>query len=794
MGSAARLRSARHCRCIWGAWDQQHVQIVQQLEKDWQMFTRFSKWFGRHERKLQQSRAKRGSARRSLRPVEQLEDRSMLAFDCFLKIDTIVGEGAEPPPSPDHIEIESFSFGVTAPGTATPATGAGRATILDFVKLPSNPIGPPTPYVTYKMEDVLVTSYLTGGHGGAGDALPMESISMNFTRIVFAQEDGSTKSFVKTKNADIEIENDETHWVGHDRLTGRDETISVHVDRTESVNNDETITIHIRPTANNDETTNIGGNMSTDQFFFVFAPRDFCVQYRESDFDFASRIMEEEGIFYHFAPLQLPRIGQEVIVDFLEGDPDQPIVVGAVNIVDFIDADEVMTAGGGVWVFGTELPPVILNEALNQVAARLSSYEYFDYPGCYSLPSANNTPPVVSAGDDATILEGQVFTRVGSFTDGNPGPWTATVDYGDGLGEQPLLLNADKSFTLKFACPDDNTYNVTVRITDSEGLVGTDTLTVTVRNVDVIVVGADSGSPGRVRVFDSNTRALKFDLFPYERTFQGGVRVATGDVNGDGIPDIITAPGVGRQPLVKVFNGLNGQLLPGPLGSFYGFERTFFGGVSVASGDVNGDGAFDIIVARDNHRPEVRVFSGASGALLSSFFAYTPNFTGGVTVAAGDLDGDGNAEIITAPSAQKVSPLVRVFNGSTGQLVSSFLAFGSTLQGGISVAVGDVNGDGHAEIITGAGRGGAPQVKVFDGATLRAIDSFFAYPGFQGGVRVATGDVNGDGIDDIITGAGPGPNAAQKVRLFDGTSHTLIDSFFALDPRSNKGVFVAGSR
>jgi hypothetical protein len=118
--------------------------------------------------------------------------------------------------------------------------------------------------------------------------------------------------------------------------------------------------------------------------------------------------------------------------------------------------------------------------------------------------------------------------------------------------------------------------------------------------------------------------------------------VATGDVNGDGTPDIITALGLGRAPQIKVFDGANGQLvrvLPG-------FEKTFFGGEYVATGDVNGDGRADIIVSRGTGKSDIRVFD-ANGSILSSFFAYAPNFTGGVHVAAGDVDGDGNADIIT---------------------------------------------------------------------------------------------------------------------------------------------------
>src|SRR5262249_40289602 len=66
-----------------------------------------------------------------------------------------------------------------------------------------------------------------------------------------------------------------------------------------------------------------------------------------------------------------------------------------------------------------------------------------------SIRIFDNTPPKVSVGPAATIDEGKALSRNGSFTDLDPGQtWTATVDYGDGAGSQPLALNADKSFDL----------------------------------------------------------------------------------------------------------------------------------------------------------------------------------------------------------------------------------------------------------------------------------------------------------------------------------------------------------
>src|SRR4051812_30681177 len=95
---------------------------------------------------------------------------------------------------------------------------------------------------------------------------------------------------------------------------------------------------------------------------------------------------------------------------------------------------------------------------------------------------------------------------------------------------------------------------------------------------------------------------------------------------------------------------------------------------------------------------------------------------------------------------------------------------------------------GPSIIATGAGFGGGPHVKVFNtDASLRY--ELFAYnPLFRGGVRVATGDLNGDGFEDVITGAGP--SGGPHVRAFDGRSGVLLADFFAFDATYTDGVYV----
>jgi DNA-binding beta-propeller fold protein YncE len=188
----------------------------------------------------------------------------------------------------------------------------------------------------------------------------------------------------------------------------------------------------------------------------------------------------------------------------------------------------------------------------------------------------------------------------------------------------------------------------------------------------------------------------------------------------------------------------------------------------------------------DGNRDPIRVLAGpVTGLLGPGFFAISSPTVPRLVTGAGPGGG----------------PQVRLFDAATGQEVIAFFAYAPGFTGGVSVAMGDVNGDGIPDVITGAGPGGGSHVQVFDGAALLKglvvpLFSFFAYdPGFTGGVFVAAADLNGDGRADIITSAGPG--GGPHVRVFDGaTGGQLalpVGSFFAYDPAFTGGVFVGGA-
>lgn len=303
-----------------------------------------------------------------------------------------------------------------------------------------------------------------------------------------------------------------------------------------------------------------------------------------------------------------------------------------------------------------------------------------------------------------------------------------------------------------------------------------------------IVTGADTNSGGpHVKAFTGRTHTNVASFFAYTSSFSGGVRVACGDLNGDGAPDIITGSGPGAAH-VKAFSGRDLS----ELHSFLPYSAGFAGGVFVAAGDVNGDGFDDIVTGTGaGAQPHVKVFDGRSGQLMQSFFAYPAAFAGGVSVAAGDINGDGRADIVTG-SGPGGGPQVKVFDGANLQEIKSFLAYSESFAGGVFVAAGDINGDGRADIITGAGAGAAGHVKVFDGNTGTEMHSFFAYsPSFTGGVRVASGDLDGDGRHEILTV--PGSGISALVRVFDGLSGGETANFLAYPDTFTEGAFISAA-
>ena len=329
------------------------------------------------------------------------------------------------------------------------------------------------------------------------------------------------------------------------------------------------------------------------------------------------------------------------------------------------------------------------------------------------------------------------------------------------------------------------TYSPRVRIADRDG-------NYTESTISFVVVDPNAGTPTNLPVTPTNP--------PVDNT-----PPATVDQPPATSP-IVTARGsllavaaeAGGGPRVVVYNADTREVKY----DFFAFDPSYTGGVSVALGDITGDGMADIVVAaRSNGVPVVRVFDGQTFREIASFFAYDPAYRGGVTVAVGDLNGDGLGEIILgtthgggshvrAVDAKKLGDLN--FDGTlkASALVANYMAFSAGSVEGISVAAGDLDRDGMGEIVVGAAESGRSIVKVYNGTGTRATHEFLAYsPEFYGGVSVAVGDVDGDGFDDLITGSGA--KGGAHVKVIDGTRLNELTAAGMISDAAVKKSFLA---
>lgn len=214
---------------------------------------------------------------------------------------------------------------------------------------------------------------------------------------------------------------------------------------------------------------------------------------------------------------------------------------------------------------------------------------------------------------------------------------------------------------------------------------------------------------------------------------------------------------------------------------FFVFDPSYKAGDMVYRKDVNLDGVHDVIHISDNKLSVTR----SDGQPYFSLFPYTANYTGAMRLAVGDIQGDGQAEIIIAPSEGHAVP-IKMYNLKGEQVNGDWFPFGKKYTGGYSIAMGSLDSKRPNRIIIGSGKGNEPRVTIFT-RELKKEGSFLAFEKkFKGGVRVALGDVTGDGVSEII--AAPAAQKKAVVKLFNPKGKTLQKEFTAFKTAGNAEV------
>ena len=352
-------------------------------------------------------------------------------------------------------------------------------------------------------------------------------------------------------------------------------------------------------------------------------------------------------------------------------------------------------------------------------------------------------------------------------------------------------------------------------------------------HVDIVAVGLDAQRGGHpsVQVFDAETGEFKFEIpavMTYGEDYQYGIRVATGDLDNDGLPDVAVAPGPLMAPTIKVFNGVPMVGLEGteivrmqiPASATYG--NSFKEGVQISIGDVLGDGTNDIILAPSRGLSIIKVFENsfvgsapiytqwATGQAARSFNAFEDNksFIGGATIATGDLNTDADGitkEQIVVGSGSGMDAKIRAYDVITDSTAYvPILEIKDTTtpnsRGGVNVEV--AYDSGKAFVVTGTGNAGMSNVLIYEvlldgikvkNTSLKTQFTAFTDASMPTAVRVVARDVNDDQNDELfIVQATDGRNNFQ-IRRFttDPLSPKCVDMLFANYPEfDNGGLFI----
>jgi chitodextrinase len=330
-----------------------------------------------------------------------------------------------------------------------------------------------------------------------------------------------------------------------------------------------------------------------------------------------------------------------------------------------------------------------------------------------------------------------------------------------------------------------NTVTITT-LTGGGGGSATDTLSVV------------STANGTVRLFNYTTGQVIQSFRPFGTAYGEIVSVALGDINNDGVDDIIAASRDSRISRINVYDGASalqagvnfnnsstwGSLPNGLLTPVLARVRPFgnsTGPITIASTDVNNDGFDDIVAATATGVGRVTVINGRTfGRLGNIVTPFGSSFTGGLTVSAGDVNGDNRGDIIVGTASRIARVKTLGFNGAIFSQIGPTLAPFGGVQVGVQVAAVDTDGSGRSQVAVGILDGGILRVRVFNSAGVQQ-SSFVVRNGVRA-FAMSKLDTNQDNVDELQVAfipTAPSSSTGNQIRILDPLTGAFVDGYDA---------------
>ncbi|MES2701542.1 MAG: FG-GAP-like repeat-containing protein [Bacteroidota bacterium] len=439
------------------------------------------------------------------------------------------------------------------------------------------------------------------------------------------------------------------------------------------------------------------------------------------------------------------------------------------NIVYFGATRATVTAAGSTSLTATvPIGTTYQQVSVNNTASVLTGYSQYPF-----LPTYDNSayiPGIVSFATKADFAAGTNARSVAiGDIDGDGKPDMAVANYSSSTISVYHNTSSSGSIT---------TGSFATQVTFTTG---STPISVAIGDIDgdgKPDLAVTNGGSATVSVFrnTSSSGSITSGSFATQVTFATGTQpfnVAIGDIDGDGKPDMAVANASSSTVSVYRNNSSSGSITGGSFATQVTFA-TGSGPSSVAIGDLDGDGKPDLTVANTgSNTVSVLRNTSSSGSISSGSFDTQVTFETGSqpqSVAIGDIDGDGKSDLITA---NYISHTISVFRNtsSSGSITTSSFATQVTFATGwqpISVAIGDINGDGKPDlaVANSAISGTVSVLRNTSSSGSITTGTFATQVTFATGSNpqsIAVGDIDGDGKPDLAT-ANVGGNSISVLR------------------------------